>query len=161
MFLSRIAKTKVPSSTSILEQQAPAFCEISYEINKKLALQKVRYDKQSKDLEKFNIGDSVVIQNKNKWERGRVVRILDATPYVVEDSLERELCRNRIFLRKFTPAQSQTVENSVISQFYCATVLRCLFLQHVLFVLCGPKSKNRADITLVMKIEDGLKFSLH
>jgi len=67
-----------------------------------------RFNQGTKELEKLEAGDSVIIQNQNgrhptRWEKtGRVVEVLKFDQYIVKVNGSGRLTRrNRRFLRKF------------------------------------------------------------
>lgn len=88
-------KTKIPTTSSNPE---PKVLNKSF-IHKKLE-QKQYYDKTAKELPKLEVGEKILIQNGNIWEKGKVKKIVNERSYVVENQIGKTYRRNRKYLRK-------------------------------------------------------------
>lgn len=100
MMFGRLLKTKIPISSQTLVPRNIDRAIVQQKLKEKQDNQKKFYDQNAKDLVPLAIGDNVIFQKNNKWEKGKVKSVCNERSYIVTDLLGNDFHRNRKFIKK-------------------------------------------------------------
>ena len=110
----RRTRTLLPTKTSLLTPKIPKNEEILEQLSKRK--DKMTYYDKGKDLPPLQINDNVRIQplqnNDDFWKPGKIIQQVNPRSYIVRTTDNKELRRDRQFLRKQKEPTIQTSEET-------------------------------------------------
>lgn len=94
-------KTKLPVAETVLMRKKIDDEEVKAKIQQKRRTQKEYYDRGTKELQPFVVGDKVLFKkNEREWKYGKVDKIISDRSYIVIDKNKNVYRRNRVMMRK-------------------------------------------------------------
>ncbi|XP_062701081.1 uncharacterized protein K02A2.6-like isoform X1 [Aedes albopictus] len=108
LFFGRQIKTRLPMDESLLIREGIEESVVQRRIEQKRNIQKRYYDRSSKQLPLFSIGDRVLFKkNSKEWHYGQVIRDVNGKSFIVRDNFGSHYRRNRRFMTKTTNNESK------------------------------------------------------
>lgn len=96
LFFCRQIKTRTPISSELLKWQKVGESQIEDKIENKRRRQRYYYDRHSKTLPRFNVGDHVMFKKSGrKWHYGVISSIVNDRSYIIDDEKGNVFRRNR------------------------------------------------------------------
>lgn len=111
LLLNRNMKTKLPASLKHLQNRTISPMKLENKLKEKQERQKFYYDQHSKELDRLQIGDQVLIRKGKIWVHGFVKDKYNDRSYIVQDRNGRILRRNRIYLKRRV-VKSRVINNN-------------------------------------------------
>lgn len=109
---SRATRTNIPMHESKFE---PKLCKnVQEEIELKQRKAKTYYDRQTKTRVDFELNQTVLFRNNNRWQKGNITEILKSPRSYMIESEERMYRRNSRHIKKYIEEiENKTINNNV------------------------------------------------
>lgn len=119
IMMSRMLKSKVPTSIRLLQPQIIKPSILNENIQKKREKQKYYYDNHAKARKNFQSNDNAMYKVGKKWQPCKIIEKVNERSYIIKNVYGQLLRRNKRFLNKSLVDYDQqikiTIDNDIIN----------------------------------------------